>query len=341
MLYCCPNCFKKDLFLQEQIKMLSQKRKKCDCCGSNNQSVITIKEFVDKFIEPLVDDLYMEIDDYSVDGKSLVELLKTDFYFLDDLDNSVIKEMLNQLTSYNIKKPFIKLIDDRLVKNWKVFKEEFKFKNRFFPSINIASDIFKNLLNYLKLDEKQIPKQVYRARISHNNEKIPKKEMGSPPADKSVSGRANPIGISYLYAASNKETAIAELRPHKRHIIAVVTISIDSHIKLADLRSPKLSISPFIFMGDGNLAENIENIHFLEHLGAELVKPILPKNSNLEYLPTQYLCELIKSCGFDGVIYKSSVGDGDNYAFFSSNKLKFKSVKMFCIESIKYNINTN
>ena len=159
--------------------------------------------------------------------------------------------------------------------------------------------------------------------------------MGSPPPEKSVAGRANPIGISYLYAASDKDTAIAELRPHKQHSITVVTISVDSSIKLADLRSPKLSISPFRFIGE-NLSENVNNIHFLEHLSAELVKPVLPKDSNLEYLTTQYLCELIKSCGFDGIIYKSSVGRGDNYAFFSSDKLVFKSVKMSQIESIKY-----
>lgn len=338
MIYCCPNCFKKDVFLQEQIKRLSKENKKCDCCGAGKKTTITIQEFATKFIEPLVDELYIETDDCSV-GRPLAKLLKTDFCFLDNLSDTHINEILSELTNCDIKKLFVKSIDDKLVKNWEAFKNEFKLNNRFFPSINIASNTFRNILNYLTLDTKQIPKQVYRARISHNNKIIPKNQMGVPPPEKSISGRANPIGISYLYTASNIQTAIAELRPHKQHNITVATIGVDNFVKLADLRNPKLSISPFKVMGD-NFTENIENIHFLEHLSTELVKPILPKDSNLEYLPTQYLCELIKSYGFDGVIYKSSVGDGDNYAFFSSYKLKFKRVNMFCVENVNYSIET-
>lgn len=162
--------------------MLSKNKKKCDCCNAYSKAVIPIKEFVYNFIEPLVD-LYLETDDSDI-GKPLIKLLKEDFCFLVGLNDAKIKEILSELTNCNIKKLFINQMDNGLIKTWEEFKQEFKLKNRFFPSINIATDIFKELLGYLRLDKKQMPKNIYRARISHDGKIIPKKDMGSPPTGK-------------------------------------------------------------------------------------------------------------------------------------------------------------
>jgi hypothetical protein len=61
---------------------------------------------------------------------------------------------------------------------------------------------------------------------------------------------------------------------------------------------------------------------YLTLLGNELSKPIIPREANLEYLPSQYLCELLKHIGFHGIIYKSSAADGNNYVIFADNKIK-------------------
>jgi hypothetical protein len=42
---------------------------------------------------------------------------------------------------------------------------------------------------------------------------LPTEEMGAPPFSKATDGRVNPRGISYLYMATNPQTAIAEIRP--------------------------------------------------------------------------------------------------------------------------------
>jgi hypothetical protein len=77
------------------------------------------------------------------------------------------------------------------------------------------------------------------------------------------------------------------------------------------------------------------DLDYLCHLGEELSKPILPREAHLEYLSSQYLCELIKHCGFDGVVYKSSVGNGDNYAIFSDFKLEAIEVEVYFVDNIK------
>jgi CspA family cold shock protein len=73
---------------------------------------------------------------------------------------------------------------------------------------------------------------------------------------------------------------------------------------------------------------------FLCRLGEELTKPVFPHKAHLEYLPSQYLCEFIKSLGYDGVLYKSSLGDGDNYAIFDDSKLIGLSVEVVDITDV-------
>ena len=58
------------------------------------------------------------------------------------------------------------------------------------------------------------------------------------------------------------------------------------------------------------------DIPFLEKLGEELTRPVLPRSAAIDYIPSQYLCEFIKKIGFHGVIYRSSVSEGINLALF-------------------------
>jgi hypothetical protein len=72
---------------------------------------------------------------------------------------------------------------------------------------------------------------------------------------------------------------------------------------------------------------------FLGHLCAALSKPVLPHKKDLEYLPTQYLCELIKDTNFDGIAFKSSLGKGDNYVIFNDSLLTGSKVSTYSIAS--------
>ena len=107
-------------------------------------------------------------------------------------------------------------------------------------------------------------------------------------------------------------------------------------LKLADLRNPRQSISPFTLKDEDELNQIYLDLDYLCHLGEELSKPILPREAHLEYLSSQYLCELIKHCGFDGVVYKSSVGDGDNFAIFYDEKLKASEVECYQVNNVNF-----
>ena len=85
--------------------------------------------------------------------------------------------------------------------------------------------------------------------------------------------------------------------------------------------------SPFDLEDD--IKQLIQYLDYIDQVGQELSLPINPRLANLEYLPTQYLCEFIKGLGFDGVAFTSAVGEGFNLALFSDKNTRVSSAKLY------------
>lgn len=327
---CCSNCFNDD-FLSQQIKDLSKQNGDCDYCKTENIATIDPVALSDYF-QPLID-LY----DVAEEGKSLPVMLKKDWVLFSKLEIDLAKLLLEDILETKFDELYIPKANINVsnILNWQDFKNELKHDNRYFPKKAPSYEHLNGLLQYLILPSEIVPRYLYRARINEDDNPITIDYMGKPPAKISTAGRANPIGIPYLYTASNISTAIAEIRPHKGDGVTVAKFDILEPLKLADLRNPRQSISPFA-LDEDELNQIFLDLDYLCHLGEELSKPILPREAHLEYLSSQYLCELIKHCGFDGVVYKSSVGDGDNFAIFYDEKLKASEIEWCKINNVKF-----
>lgn len=155
--------------------------------------------------------------------------------------------------------------------------------------------------------------------------------MGKPPENKAKNGRANPVGIPYLYLASSLQTAIAEIRPTINDFVTVGRFKFLSAISVIDLQD----VSPFQFSESEDFEILVNKIGYLKKLGQDLSKPINPKDSELQYLPTQYLCEFIKKSGWDGVAFKSSLSDEHNLTIFSDGKCKCTKTELYKIGKSK------
>jgi hypothetical protein len=57
-----------------------------------------------------------------------------------------------------------------------------------------------------------------------------------------------------------------------------------------------------------------------------------------DYAPSQYLCEFIKKCGYDRVIYRSSVSEGLNPALFDPAKAERGDVSQYRVERVSVDI---
>ncbi len=163
---------------------------------------------------------------------------------------------------------------------------------------------------------------------------FPVEQMGAPPSRISSHGRANPAGITYLYLASDEKTAISEIRPHTGETACVATFGLSQEVKLVDLRRPRKTASPFFTDDVDEINRMRGDLPFLERLGEELTRPVVPHAAAIDYTPSQYLCEYIKKCGYSGVVYRSSVSDGINLALFNPAMAEARSVVQYRVLSV-------
>ena len=329
---CCGNCFG-DTFLASQIELNAKETGDCEFCLSKRVKLIDPSRLIDYF-EALLS-LYKENTDSNACG--IEKLLRTDWELFEKLD-SVKAEMLIGLIFDDInivKKNYAPTIqDDKFaVKGWEDFREELKHQNRFFPKNAQATDQLKKLFDFFIAASANIPSKVYRARICDKPSGFALLDMGKPPAELTSNGRANPIGIPCLYVASDSNTAISEIRPTIGEIVSVAEFDVYENIQLVDLRSPRKTVSPFdLFEEQIKLLRRY--MKYVCRLSEELTLPVSPKTAHLEYLPSQYLCEFIKHCGYDGVIYRSAMGNGVNYAIFNDDKVAGINVRHYKIDDI-------
>jgi transposase-like protein len=331
-MFCCPNCFT-HAFLKDHIKNYSKQKGKCSFCNyKGNQPLYKPAALIDWF-QPLFD-LYVE----GTGGRSLAELLQFDWnVFSKIIDKKKQSQLISKIAGVKglSSKRFISTLvqNNELLGRWDDFTNELKHKNRFFPK-KIDAKQLAELFSYLTMSEEQKPKYVFRARINHQSKILPLTKMGKPPRKKSTDGRANPKGISYFYGASDEITTIAEARPYKTEIVCVAKYKVDKKISLIDLRDPKSTTSPFDIEED-ILSLLYIHMPFLGHLSEVLSKPVLPHEKEMEYLPTQYLCELIKNYNFNGIAFKSSLEEGDNFVIFNDSFLSGIKVEGYIVSDTK------
>jgi hypothetical protein len=171
-------------------------------------------------------------------------------------------------------------------------------------------------------------KQLYRGRMGTITGKapnayrlpLPANAMGAPPATLARASRANPDGISVLYCAFEPETAVIETGRFPGAVVTVRELRPRERLKLADLRGDRSVIEP---LGTPNLADVIQIATLIGSLGDALAKPIHPDDFATEYVPTQYLSEVIRSAGYDGMCFGSALkSGGTNVVIFDPPRVR-------------------
>ena len=327
---CCTSCFKDDIINSEIYH--NGELGNCDFCSSEDVQTIDPK-FLHNYFAVLFS-IYKPADD-SV-GEKIHKLINDDWNIISDkVDNQLhlLSNILDpDVTSSKYEKPEI---DMDHIQTWSEFRNEIVNKNRFFPSAVPYKDKLIKLFSYLTIDLFP-PVKYYRCRIQNSDIAYESSEMGKPPADKVKNGRVNPIGISYLYLASEKDIAIHEVRPHIGHRVTIASFQLVDRVSVIDLRNPEATLSPFTFEED-DLLSLYTDLNYIKMLSSELSSPVIPDKTDTGYLPSQYLCEIIKIAGFGGVVYNSSMAsiDGYNLALFDDKKIEIIDKP----ESIKINSN--
>ncbi|MGA3135777.1 MAG: RES family NAD+ phosphorylase [Terracidiphilus sp.] len=276
-------------------------------------------------------------------GKLLVQWFREDWALFQHprMDNPRANDLLAEILNDGeiIRRQFVPASDpaiDRL-SEWEKLRDELMYHNRYFPEATIDLDRLESLLSSLTPDVDEIPVQWYRARIQTNEKPLRAREMGAPPKRIASHGRANPAGIPYLYLGSSPVTAVSEIRPHTGERAYIADFMVRRGVRVIDLRNPREMVSPFL-LDAGDIGKMRNDLPFLERLGDELTRPVLPQAAAIDYTPSQYLCEFIKNCGYQGVIYRSSVSDGMNLALFDPKLARCGAVTEYNVTRVAVEI---
>lgn len=337
-MYCCSQCFGDRGLEKSIIPSLSTVIGTCSYCASTGRAVLEPTHLSDYF--------ELLVSAYRKDpaGKLLVHWFREDWglFAHPRIDDYCAQALLAEILDDGeiVRQLFspAPVLEADWLTAWEKLRDELMHRNRFFPDANVDLDRLALLLSPLLLESDEIPQQWYRARIQTGDTVFSITDMGAPPKRIASHGRANPAGIPYLYLGSTPATAISEIRPHTGETACVADFTTPPDLKLVDLRNPRKMVSPFELEDAEQILRLRSAVPFLERLGEELTRPVLPHVAAIDYTPSQYLCEFIKKCGYDGVIYRSSVSDGINLALFDPARATAGAVTQYRVSRVSVDI---
>ncbi|MCX5674682.1 MAG: RES family NAD+ phosphorylase [Planctomycetota bacterium] len=143
---------------------------------------------------------------------------------------------------------------------------------------------------------------------------FPPKRM-KPIPGRSPEGRVNPKGIAYLYLATDRDTALAEVRPWIGSLISVGKFRVKRDLTIVNCTTDEKSRRLFT---QEPAAQQRETAVWYD-IDEAFARPVDLSDDGADYVPTQVLAELFKVNGYDGVAYRSSLGKGHNIALFDLN----------------------
>ena len=236
---------------------------------------------------------------------------------------------------------------------WHDFHETIYYKNRFFLKhriLEILSEyISKNVLEikvgsiYYRAriidDESTKELMMYKCFAAPQEERLDikfhsksnpfrgftKEASFVPPKGINVSdGRATPKYVKYLYMAEDPTTAIFEVRPFIYDAVNVAKIQVNKPLKIANI-AVDIDLS--------NKSDTTVDMHIMSIIQGAFSRPT---NDIDDYIPTQIISEYIKSLGYDGIRFNSSLySKGVNLTIFNYDTCEAISSQDFRIENIK------
>lgn len=211
-----------------------------------------------------------------------------------------------------------------LGEEWPVFEKNLKTKSRYMSvaALKTLDKIFQGIETHRTYQNNPVIvaagpgtaiTSLFRARVFQSEEGLlaaleePELSIGPPPPKVAAAGRMNARGIPVFYGATDRNVALAEVRPPVGSNVVVAQFDIIRPLRLLDveaLRSLSVGGSPF----DPEYMSRKQKASFLSDLSEQITKPVMPDDETLNYIPTQVIAEYLASLEnpqVDGMIYPS------------------------------------
>ncbi len=346
----CIECAK-DIRLKKLIKRISKKGL-CSCCEKNEFIIdVDSNEFI-QIIKALIRYHYSEWDYNEHWGGNGYGSL---FYEVDNIffkkenfkDQEVYDELINRIECFEVYEDYdkgvsifagyydgqqnqlLQSIKSDLNHSIKQIEHKLKTENYF----KFEDQITQMLLEYSDCSKITVESKsaFYRARIGVENKKrslfaggfegemvfVPysNSKIGAPPPLVAGTGRLNRAGVSYLYSATDKYTAISEIRPHPGDVVSIGKFIVNKELLIFDLTE-----SQFL-----NFFQSDKSLDKFDKLNTftELMQKVIPPSERHVYNITQLIADCIRKLNFDGILFPSSVGNGENLVLFNPELMDY------------------
>lgn len=167
-------------------------------------------------------------------------------------------------------------------------------------------------------------------------ERVPYSEERMKPLRASAhEGRANPKGIPCLYLATDKATAMSEVRPW-----IGATISLGHFRTARNLKVVDLSVGHDLQLTPDHLFGNMPEEELTKGIWAQVDKafstPITDDPSTAEYVPTQVIAEEFRRVGYEGLVFRSSLSEGFNVVLFDLQSASMVNCRLQKLTKISF-----
>lgn len=333
MQFVCKNCFA-DKELRGFI--LSQdKTGDCNFCGNKGVEIIAIEELLD-FFKELIENFQPKEK-----GESLISIIQGNWSLFNNLEcgHKILNFTLDKIgSSISNSEEFVDFNDDILenINYWFQLKEQLKWERRYFTNIEYLT----NDLGWDSFFESKVIIQkediFYRARLHNNaNEDVfTKDKMFSPLPKDSTVGRANPLGIPFLYLCDNEETILYEIRASFLDEVSIASFNIKQNFE-DEIIISDFTETPTLYQPNG-VNKRIKSTLLKQLISRDLSKPMRRYDSELDYIPTQFICEFIKVfTNVQGIKFRSSLHNvGNNLVIFNQEIMECKDVRKVQISKV-------
>lgn len=140
-----------------------------------------------------------------------------------------------------------------------------------------------------------------------------------PLPERATEGRVNPKGIPCLYLATDAHTAMSEMRQWIGSYLTVGEFRLRRQVEIVDMS-----------------VETRDGLYVWYDIGRAFSRPVARSDDRAEYAPTQFIAEAIRAAGFDGILYRSAVGEGSNVALFDIASAKLGRRTVHEVRGLRY-----
>ena len=328
----CSDCFSDselDAFIKSQNNL-----GKCDICSSTDNSTILIDELED-FFQELIDNY--QVWDTGEPIKNKIQdhwSLFSSHKIASKILNYILPKLKTEITNSEVGVDYI----DEIIENysyWEKLKDELKWEKRFVTNVELLTedlgwDGFFNAQYILTPDV-----TLYRARVHYKSgdPAYTPEKMSCPDPEIVNSGRLNPSGIPVLYLSDNEETILYEVRASFLDEVSVgkFKLRMSNHsINIVDFTEDVSIFNP------GYVNNTIKSKLLKGNISRDLSKPMRRYDSELEYIPTQFICEFIRVVtGANGIRFQSSLHPkGKNVVIFDEDLMECTEVSLVKVNNV-------